>query len=101
MADQRDPSRVAMLTKRSFGVGMNRAGFRSHTALINGLPVDISHDSVRLLLVLRGRANDNRAGLMSGIAVDLGPIIVADNISPLEAGVAFAAAGHRVAVELK
>src|ERR671925_1660257 len=85
---------MAKLLRRK---GMNGAGGHTHSALLDGAPVNVAHDDIRVFLFLRRSAEDDRARLMPWIAAIIGHVIVANDIPSLEHGLPFAAVGHRVA----
>src|SRR5215813_6430943 len=85
---------VAKLLRRK---GMNGARGHTHSALLDGAPINVAHDDIRVFLFLRRSAEHDRARLMPWIAATISHVIVANDIPWLERGVSFAAVGHRVA----
>src|SRR5687767_12402914 len=76
---------------------MNGARGHAHSAVLDGAPVNVAHDDIRVFLFLRRSSEDDRARLMPWIAAVVCHVIVANDIPSLEHGVSFAAVGHRVA----
>src|SRR5918996_1430854 len=89
---------VAKLLRRK---GMDGARGHAHSAVLDGAPINVAHDDIRVLLFLRRFAEDHGARLMPWIAAIISHVIVANDIPWLEHGVSFAAVGHRVAARVE
>src|SRR5437763_2672253 len=97
VADQGDPVVVAMRAKLLDGEGMNRTRCDTNAALVDGAPVHVTHQTVGTLLVCRWLAQNDRTRLMTRIAVVIRHVVIANDVTGLQDGIALSAVRHRIA----
>src|SRR5215510_2152835 len=88
MADQGDPVVVSVGAKLLDGEGMDGARCDTNTALVDGTAVYVTHNTVGALLVCRGRAKNDRARLVTRIAMIIRHVVIANDVAGLEDGIA-------------
>src|SRR5262245_39898718 len=79
------------------GEGMDGARFGTNTALVDGAAVNVTHHTVGALLIYRGRAKNDRARLVTRIAVVIRHVVIANDVAGLEDGIALPTIGDRIA----
>src|SRR5262245_13187191 len=79
------------------GEGMDGASFDTHTALVDGVAVNVTHHTVGALLVCRGRAQKDRARLVARIAEVIRHVVIANDVAGLEDCITLPTIGYRIA----
>src|SRR5262245_24890084 len=79
------------------GEGVDGAGFDANAALVDSTAVNVPHNTICALLVCRGRAQNDRTGLVARIAVVIRHVVIANDVTGLEDCVALPAVGYRIA----
>src|SRR2546425_10355861 len=97
MADEGNPVVVAMCAKLLDGEGMDGTGLDPNAALVDSAAVNITHHTVGALLVCRGVAQHDGARLMARIAVVIRHVVIANDVTGLEDGIALPTIGDRIA----
>src|SRR5262245_58493834 len=97
MADQGDPVVVSVGAKLLDGEGMDGTCFDTNTALVDGAAVNVTHNTVSALLVCRGRAKNDRARLVTRIAVIIRHVVIANDIAGLEDCITLSTIGYCIA----
>src|SRR5215813_229649 len=97
VADQGDPVVIAMGAKLLDGEGMNGARLDTNAALVDGAAVNVTHHAVGALLVCRERPQNDRARLVARIAVVIRHVVIANDVTGLEDGIALPAVCYRIA----
>src|SRR5215468_9391912 len=97
VADQGNPVVIAMGAKLLDGEGMDGARLNTNAALVDGAAVHVTHRAVGALLVCRGSPQNDRARLVARIAAVIRHVVIANDVTGLEDGIALPAVRHCIA----
>ena len=80
---------IPVLSKLTGSELMDGACLNSYLTLLYGHPINIAHDLICALLLIRGFTYNHRARLMTRVAFVVRDIIVANDIAPTEPRITF------------